>query len=79
MIRGKKCIVSANFDSGTFMNIGVSAPLRENQYTNSIQDEYGLSYKDFTMLEIMIARTVDRYITMKEKGFKDGLERFIEG
>jgi len=76
MIVGKDCTVSANFDSGTFINFGVSAPLNEHQYTNSIQDEYNLSFEDFTVLEIMIASTVDKYITMKEKGFKDGLERF---
>jgi len=74
MISTGKVNVSAQFDSGTFMHFGVSAPLKENQYTNSIQDEYMLSFEDFTMLEIMIASTVDKYITMKEKGFKDGLE-----
>ena len=47
MITTNYCNVSAEFDSGTFMYFGVSAPLREHQFCNSIQDEYNLSFGDF--------------------------------
>ena len=65
MIQTPLCSVSAAFDSGTFMHFGVTAPLKENQYTNSIQGEYNLSFEDFTVLEILIAQTVSEYLKGK--------------
>ena len=65
MICTNYCNVSATFDSGTFQFFGISAPLREHQYCNSIQDEYNLSFEDFTRLEILIAGVVDNYLEYK--------------
>jgi hypothetical protein len=66
MITTNYCNVQAIFDTGTFMYFGVSTPLKEHQYTCNIQDEYNLSFEDFTALEIMIASVVDRYIKHKK-------------
>ena len=70
MICTNYCNVSADFDSGTFMYFGVSAPLREHQYCNSIQDEYNLDYEDFKRLEILIAGVVDNYLKYKTEDKK---------
>jgi len=62
MIEAKHCTVQANFDSGSFQNFGITAPLHNHQYQNSIQSEYNLSFKDFQVLEIMIAEVVNKYL-----------------
>jgi hypothetical protein len=66
MVEAKNCYVSANFDTGVFMNFSITAPLKENQYTNSIQDEYNLSFDDFQNLEILIAGVVSKYLESKK-------------
>jgi hypothetical protein len=71
MIQANFCTVSAQFDSGTFMYFGVTVPLKEEQYTSSIQTEYNLSYGDFTALEILIAGTVSDYLKRKNDGNND--------
>jgi hypothetical protein len=65
MITTKNCNVSAQFDSGSFMHFGVSAPLKH--YFNNIQDEYNLSFEDFQNLEILIASVVDKYLDHKKE------------
>ena len=67
MVESKNCTVSANFDSGTFMNIGLSAPLHKHQYQNNIQDEYNLSFEDFNNLEILISGAIDKYLDYKKE------------
>jgi hypothetical protein len=67
MITANHCNVQACFDTGTFQYFSVTAPLKKHQYQNSIQDEYNLSYEDFTALEILIAGVVDKYLKEKEK------------
>ena len=67
MITTKYCNISACFDSSIFMYFAVTAPLKEHQYENNIQNEYNLTFEDFTCLEIMIATTVDKYIKNKKE------------
>ncbi len=68
MISTDTCIITANFDSGTFKHIGVSPPDTSRMGQN-IQSYYNLSFEDFTTLEILIAGIVNKYLKSIGKNY----------
>lgn len=64
MIQLSNIDVSANFDSGTFLG-SFSVYKDSESYDssdNSIQDYYKLTFEDFTVLEVVIAIAVEKYL-----------------
>lgn len=62
--------VSAQFDSGRFMNFSVFScknPTSYNSMDSNIQSVENLSFEEFTALEAIIANSVDNFIKMKNK------------
>lgn len=69
MIEGRLVHVVSNFDSGDFTgNFGVFANSEKFCTSDtSIQQQYGLTYDDFRMLEMLICSTVEKYLNAKIK------------
>ena len=67
MISSEEITVSANFDTGNFMNFGVvhNNPKTYGEGGVNIQGVYNLDFADFTALEILICGVVTKYV--KEK------------
>lgn len=64
MISSPLIMVSANFDSGDFMNFGVVAnnPTSYNANDTNIQKVFMLDDKDFNALELLINIAVTDYL-----------------
>ena len=62
--------VSAEFDSGTFMNFSVVSTKNPLSYCGTdcnIQSVENLTFEDFTALEIMIGQAVSNFLDMKHR------------
>ena len=62
--------VTANFDSGTFLNFSVISTKNPGKYSDcdsNIQAVERLTFNDFTALEIMISQTVGDFLDMKHR------------
>ena len=61
-------IVTANFDSGTFMNsFSVSKKVKDYSEINNIQNTNNLTFEDFDNLSTIIAISVNSYSQSKGK------------
>ena len=67
MVVSKNITVSSKFDSGDFMGVfSIHAKSKSyDVYNTCIQKVYDLSFDDFKVLEVLIAGTVEQYLTAK--------------